>query len=88
MVLDHLILTLFLGVVGMAVYVSTTAVITQWVHSHCTYFISDIIEVVVSAAETAVLAGVGGRVVLQPVVVEHADLLGLLVRVGLADGLH
>lgn len=40
------------------------------------------------AAETAVLAGVGGRVVLQPVVVKHTDLLGLLVRVGLADGLH
>lgn len=87
-VLDHLILTLLLGVVGMAVNVDTTAVITQWVHSHCTYFISDIIEVVVSAAETAILAGVGGSVVLQSVVVEHADLLGLLVRIGLADGLH
>lgn len=87
-VLDHFILALFLGVVDMAVHVDTTAVITQWVHSHCTYFISDIIEVLVGAAETAVLAGVGGRVILQPVVVEHADLLGLLVRVGLADGLH
>lgn len=42
-VLDHLIFTLLLGVVGMAVHVDTTAVITQWVHSHCTYFIFDLI---------------------------------------------